>query len=162
MANEITDFINRVNQFVQSDRNIRTAITTTLAVHKPRIFVQGLDSVGARIGTYSTKPASISKSQQARNTGKTYFKGGYAEYKRAVGKNPGYVILRNTDQMYSDYGIVGGNGRYGYGFQNNENYNKSQWMEDKYEKEIFQLSDKELDVLTDVLVDQLDKELDRL
>lgn len=157
MANELTDFIEKVNQFVQSDRNIRTAISTTLAIHKPRIFVQGLDSRGTKIGTYGTNPISISKKAQARNTGKTYFKGGYSEYKRAVGKNPGYVILRNTDQMYGDYGIVGGNGKYGFGFQNNENYNKSQWMQDKYEKEIFELSDRELDVLANVLVDQLNR-----
>jgi hypothetical protein len=157
VADELSILINRVNQFVQSDRNIRTALTTTLAVHKPRIFVQGMDAKGARIGTYSTNPISVSKKAQARNTGKTYFKGGYAEYKRAVGKNPGYVILRNTDQMYNDYGIVGGAGKYGFGFQNKENYNKSQWMQDKYEKEIFELSDREVEIMANVLVDQLDK-----
>jgi hypothetical protein len=157
VANELTDLIIKVNQFVQSDRNIRTAISTTLAIHKPRIFVQGLDAAGNQIGTYSKNPISISTKSQARNTGKTYFKGGYAEYHGAIGKGSDKVNLRNTDQMYADYGVVGGNGKYGFGFQNNENYNKSQWMEEKYKKEIFELSDKELDVLADVLVDQLSK-----
>ena len=154
---ELTGFINRLNEFVQSDRNIRTALTTVMAIHKPRIFAQGFDSKGVKIGTYGTKPISISKKQQARNTGKTYFKGGYSEYKRAVGRNPGFVVLRNTDQMYGDYGIVGSPPNYGFGFQNTENYNKSQWMEAKYKKEIFSLSNNEEKILADVLVDQLNK-----
>lgn len=154
---EVIDSIDKLNAFIQSDRNIRTALTTTLAIHKPRIFVQGLDGTGNKIGTYGTKKISISKKNQARNTGKTYFKGGYAEYKRAIGKNPGYVILRNTDQMYMDYGLVGASGKYGFGFRNSKNYDKSQWMEDKYKKDIFELSDSELNVLVNVLVDQLDK-----
>lgn len=155
MANEFTDLIKRINDAVTSDRNLRTAITTVMAVHKPRIFEQGFDARGVKIGVYSTKPASISKNNQARDTGKTYFPGGYSEYKKAVGKNPGYVILRNTDQMYADYGIIGN----GFGFQNTENYNKSQWMENKYQKGIFELSNNEIDVLTNVLVDQLKQAL---
>lgn len=115
----------------------------------------GLDAGGTQIGTYSTKPESISKKQQARNTGKTFFKGGYAEYKKIIGRNPGYVILRNTDQMMMDYGLVGANGDYGFGFHNHTNYNKSQWMEDKYKKDIFDLSDYETGILSDVLTKQL-------
>jgi hypothetical protein len=156
---EVIDSIDKLNAFIHSDRNIRTALITTLAIHKPRIFVQGLDGSGSKIGTYGTNKISISRKNQARNTGKTYFKGGYAEYKRAIGKNPGYVILRNTDQMYMDYGLVGSSGQYGFGFKNSKNYDKSQWMEDKYKKDIFDLSDSELNVLTNVLVDQLDKVL---
>ena len=136
MANEFTDLINKINQAARSDRNHRIALTTVFAVHKQRIFNQGFDSKGAKIGTYGTKPISISKKNQARNTGKTYFGGGYSEYKRAIGKNPGFVNLRNTDQMMLDYGIQGSNLNYGFGFQNNENYNKSQWMEEKYKKEL--------------------------
>jgi hypothetical protein len=157
VADQITDQINKLNDFIQSDRNIRTALITTLAIQKPRIFVNGFDSKGTKIGTYGVKPISISKKNQARNTGKTYFKGGYAEYKRAVGKNPGYVILRNTDQMFMDYGLVGSSGKYGFGFQNSANYDKSQWMETKYKKDIFSISDNEINVLTNVLVDQLNR-----
>lgn len=153
MAEEFTDLINKINAAARSERNIRVALTTTLATHKPRIFQQGFDSKGAKIGTYSTKKASISRKQQARDTGKTTFQGGYAEYKRAVGKNPGFVILRNTDQMYMDYGIVGSGLNYGFGFQNNDNYNKSQWMEQKYHKVIFDISRNEESILKNVLTD---------
>lgn len=157
--NEFTTIIKRIDQAAKSNVSLRIALTTTLAVHKPRIFEKGLDANGSKIGTYSTDPISISKKSQARQTGKTYFKGGYSEYKTAIGKNPGFVNLRNTDQMVMDYGIVQSGNQFAFGFQNETNYNKSQWMQDKYDKDIFMLSDKELDILTDVLIKNLDKEL---
>lgn len=159
MANEFVNLINKINSAVRSDRNLRIALSSTLAIHKQRIFSQGFDAKGQKIGTYGTKPISISKKNQARNTGKTYFKGGYAEYKRIIGKNPGFVNLRNTDQMMMDYGLQGTNLSYGFGFQNTGNFNKSQWMEEKYRKQIFDLSRNEERVLADVLTDQLIKSI---
>lgn len=157
--NELGNFINKLNKAIRSEKNLRTAISTVLAVHKPRIFEQGEDVNGSKIGTYSTKAISISRKNQARQTGKTYFSGGYAQYKSSIGKNPGYVILRNTDQMMNDYGIVRSGSSFGIGFQNRENYNKSVWMQEKYDTEIFGHSDKEIDIIADVLVDQIIKQL---
>lgn len=159
MANEFTGLIAKINNAVRSDKNLRIALSSVLAIHKQRIFSGGFDGKGVKIGTYSTKPISISKSQQARNTGKTFFKGGYAEYKRAVGKNPGFVTLRNTDQMMMDYGLVGSNGSYGFGFQNGENFQKMQWMQDKYHKHIADISNHELETLADIVTAQLVKSL---
>lgn len=154
MANELTGLIQRINRAIQDDRIYRTALTTVIAVHKPRVFEKGLDGNGQKIGTYGTNPISIAKDRQARNTGKTYFKGGYAEYKRAIGKNPGFVNLRNTDQMMSDYGAVGSKA---IGFQNSVNADKSIWMEEKYQKDIFVLSDRELDTYMNVLSIEFNK-----
>jgi hypothetical protein len=151
----LTGLIHKINSVVRSDRNMRIALTSVLAIHKQRIFNQGFDGRGVKIGTYSTKPTTISKDQQARFTGKTAFRGGYAEYKRAVGKNPGYVILRNTDQMMMDYGLMGQNGNYGFGFTNAVNYQKAQWLQNKYQRDIFDVSKNEEEVLADILVDQL-------
>lgn len=159
MANEYVNLINKINLAIRSDQTMRKALTTVMAVHKPRIFEKGLAEDGSKIGTYGTNPISISKKNQARDTGKTYFSGGYAEYKKDIGKNPGYVILRNKDQMYADYGIVQSGGQFGFGFQNTVNADKSGWMETKYDKEIFQLTDKEVDLLGDVLVFELNKAL---
>ena len=155
--NEFTGLANKINNVVRNDRNHRIALSTVLAVHKQRIFVQGFDAKGNKIGTYSTKPISISRAKQARDTGRTKFKGGYAEYKTAIGKNPGFINLRNTDQLMMDYGLIGSNGEYGFGFQNTENFNKSQWVQDKKVKDIFDLSRSEENVLADILVDQLIK-----
>lgn len=155
MANELIALVDRINNAIRSERVLRTAITTVLAVHKPRIFEKGLDGNNSKIGTYGTNPISISKKSQARQTGKTYFKGGYAEYKKDIGKNPGYVNLRNTDQMMIDYGIVFNGGKFGLGFQNNENGNKSNWMEAKYNKDIFDHTQSELDLLGDVITAEI-------
>jgi hypothetical protein len=160
VANEFTGLIEKINNAVRSDKNHRIALSNVLAIQKPRIFSQGFDAKGQKIGVYSTRPASISKKNQARDTGRTYFKGGYAEYKRAVGKNPGYVNLRNTDQMMMDYGLMGSGLNYGFGFQNNTNFNKSQWAEQHFGlKQIFDISKNEENVLADSLVDQLIKSL---
>ena len=136
---------------------MRTALTSVLAIHKPRIFERGLDASKGKIGTYSTNPISISKRKQARNTGKTYFPGGWAEYKTAIGKNPGYKNYRNTDQMSQDYGIVANGGQFAFGFQNSENYNKSQWLQDMDDKDVFDLSEQELNLLGDVHKAEVEK-----
>jgi hypothetical protein len=153
------DPIIRALEALRSDpRVIKTALSSVLPEHKNRIFKSGFDSKGVQIGKYSTKAASISKKQQAINTGRTYFKGGYSEYKSAIGKNPGFVNLRNTDQMMVDYGLLQlGNNFFGFGFQNEANFQKSQWMEDKYKKPIFRLSKGEETLLTKVLTSEVKK-----
>jgi hypothetical protein len=74
-----------------------------------------------------------------------------------VGKNPGFVILRNTDQMVSDYGIRQAGNEFGLGFQNTENYDKSVWLQNKYDKQIFDHTEKELDILTATLEAEIAK-----
>lgn len=154
------DELKSINALLASDKGMRTALTTVLALQKRRIFQNGQDAGNSRIGVYDTKPTSVSKKQQARNTGKTYFKGGYSEYKTAIGKNPGFVILRNTDQMMMDYGmfVLGGN-QWGLGFSNDTNFDKSQWMEEKYKKDIFDQSPEEDQTLETILNSALDRYL---
>jgi hypothetical protein len=159
VANELSSIMQKIKKAATSEKTMRVALTSVLAVHKPRIFEKGQDSKNAKIGTYSTKPISISKTSQARNTGRTKFKGGYAEYKSAIGKNPGFVNLRNTDQMMMDYGLVVNGDKYGFGFQNSENFKKSDWMQDKYDKDIFDVSDSELDLLGNVLKAQIESQI---
>lgn len=156
MAKELLDLIQRINKAVRSEKAMRAALTTVMAKHKPRVFQQGEDAANSKIGDYSTKPISISKSSQARNTGKTYFKGGYAEYKRAIGKG-GTVNFRNTDQMQMDYQIIVSGGKYGFGFQNSENWEKSQWLQDKYNKDVFDISEEELNLLADTHKAEVEK-----
>lgn len=159
MANEFTALADKINKAVRNDRNLRIALSSVLAIHKQRIFSGGFDQRGVKIGTYSTKPISIARKDQARDTGRTHFKGGYAEYKTAVGKNPGFVNLRNTDQMMMDYGLVGGNGDYGFGFQNSRNFQKMKFLERKYVKDIADISKNELEKLADIVTDQLIRSL---
>lgn len=158
MADEFSVMISELNQITKTDRAMRTALNTVLAEQKRRIFSSGNDANNAQIGTYSTKPISIAKKDQAKQTGKTHFEGGYAEYKTLIGRNPGKVILRNTDQMMMDYGVlVLGQDKYGLGFTNDTNGDKSEWMEEKYQKDIFAESEFEGQIVENVLNQELDR-----
>lgn len=149
--NEYSKIIDKLNAAIKDERFQRIAASTVLASYKQRIFAQGQDAKNSKIGTYGTKPISISKKNQARQTGKTYFAGGYAEYKTAIGRNPGYVNLRNTDQMMMDLGLIKNGANFAFGFQNNLNGDKSVWMEEKYNKEIFTASQQEIDLFSQTL-----------
>lgn len=134
--------IAQLNRMMQTDRIMVAALSTVLAGQKKRIFQEGKDASSSKIGTYSTKPISIARKNQSRNTGKTYFKGGYREYKGLIGKGNNTVNLRNTDQMMMDYGVhILGRKEYGLGFNNPFNFDKSEWNEERYDKEIFAESD---------------------
>lgn len=156
MAKEIDDLIKRIDKAIKSDKAMRTALTSVMAIHKPRIFESGQDSGGGKIGSYSTEPISISRKKQARDTGHTTFPGGYAQYKQEIGKG-GDVNFRNTDQMQMDYQIIQNGSQFSFGFTNHFNYEKSQWLQDKYDKDVMDLTDKELDVLGDVHKAEVEK-----
>jgi hypothetical protein len=152
--------LKKVTDMARFDRGVKVAVQSVLATQKKRIFVDGEDATNSKIGTYSTDPISISKKNQSRNTGRTYFKGGYAEYKSAIGKNDGYVNLRNTDQMNFDYQFFDlGNSTYGIGFSNDFNFQKSGWLEKKYQKSIFNQSPKEGNILNTVIEYEIGKDL---
>ena len=132
------ELIDQLNMMMRSDRIMLATLSSVLAGHKKRIFQNGQDANLGQIGTYSTKPISIARKNQSRQTGKTYFRGGYKEYKSLIGKGSDKVNLRNTDQMQMDYGLkVIKRNEYGFGFTNQFNFDKSNWAEEKYNKEIF-------------------------
>jgi len=134
------------------------AINSVLAAQKKRIFQDGKASNESKIGTYSTTPISISKKSQAKNTGKTYFKGGYRQYKSLTGKGSSFVNLRNTDQMMMDLStqLVAVN-EFGIGFNNDFNADKSEWMEEKYKKDIFSSTVKEDNLFVKVFEFEINK-----
>lgn len=137
MAKGYDNLISQLNRMQLNDRAGIAAVNSVLAQMKKRIFQQGKASNGSKIGTYSTNPISISKKAQARNTGKTYFPGGYRQYKSLTGKGANTVNLRNTDQMMMDLSTtVVKKGQYGIGFNNQFNADKMDWNEEKYGKDI--------------------------
>lgn len=148
--------INDINRLIRSERIYIGAINSVLAAQKERIFVKGQSSDGSKIGTYGTKPISISRKNQSRNTGKTYFKGGYREYKSLIGKGSSFVNLRNTDQMMMDLGTNVAGNEFGIGFTNTFNADKRDWMEEKYSKDIFNTTDQEDDIFIKVIESRID------
>lgn len=149
---DYTKYIEALNRIVSSDKIHKTALLTVLAQHKRRIFQQGLDEKMSRIGTYDTTPANIKG---------TYYPGGYAQYKASKGKNPGFVVLRDTDSLQVGYGlkVIKYNQEYGFGHDNSFNYDKTQWMETKYQKRIFAPSQADRQLLLDTINVQLNREL---
>lgn len=131
---ELLNIVAKVNSAIKSDRGRRIALSTVLSVHKPRIFERGQAANGSQIGTYSKK---------------------YGEKKRLLGRNPGFVNLRLTDQMMMDYNLIISGDQYAFGFQNSFNADKAGWVSDRYNKDIFHLSDSELDLLMDILIKEL-------
>lgn len=159
MANEYLNLHEKFVNAIRDDRNQRVAAVTVLSQYKPRIFEKGQDSKNSKIGTYSKKPISISKKNQARQTGKTYFKGGYSEYHSDIGKGGDNVILDNTSQMKQDLNLIKNGPDWAFGFQNDVNGNKMEWMNKKYGKEISNATDQEVKLFSQVLQDQVMKGL---
>ena len=149
-----------INRVIQNERVLIAAANSVLAAQRERIFKQGNATDGSKIGQYSTRPISISKKRQARQTGKSYFAGGYREYKSLTGKEASFVNLQDTGQMMMDLGTtVLGRGEVGIGFSNQFNADKSYWAQDKYNKEIFSTSDSEDDLFDKVIQFELDRQL---
>lgn len=130
MANELLNIHNKIVTALRSDQIKRAALSTVLAVHKPRIFEKGEAEDGSKIGTYSKK---------------------YGEKKKKLGRNPGFVNLRLSDQMMADYQLIQDGQDYGFGFQNSFNADKMGWNTDRYGKRIAALNQKEMDLLGDTI-----------
>ena len=126
---DYTKYINQIRKLINDDAPIRAGIDAALKAQKQRIFGSGLDSSGAKIGTYSTKPATIKGTRYPK---------GYSQYKAALGKNPGFVILRDTDALMSSYNskVVSKNNEYTVA-PDAANFQKTEWMEAKYKRTIF-------------------------
>lgn len=87
------------------------------ALVKRRVFQNGLAQDGSKIGTYSTKPAYFAtnkpgvpkiapKSKVGRKGNKTYYAaGGYAEYRKAAGRQSQTVDLNLTGATFSGVGV---------------------------------------------------------
>lgn len=150
--------IRQVNAMVNAKNAGIAAINSVLAAQKKRIFQDGKASNESKIGTYSTKPTSISRKSQAKNTGKTYFKGGYRQYKSLLGKGASFVNLRNTDQMQMDLSTqVVGNNEFSIGFNNEFNADKMEWNEEKYRKKIADTTNKEDNLFVKVYEFEINK-----
>lgn len=155
---EFSIMINELNNLLNVDKTMRIAMSSLLAAQKKRIFQEGNDAENSKIGTYSKKKISISRKNQAKDTGRTVFEGGYAEYKSLIGRNPGYVNLRNTDQMMMDFSVqIISSNEYGLGFNNDINFDKTEWMESKYKKEIFDESSQEAELVENIILTEIDK-----
>lgn len=113
---EMIRFIKQINELINSDKVERSVFSSVHAKITDRIFNEGKSESG-QIGTYST------------------------EYiKRRVKNNWGSsrkVILQFTGQMKNDFSLIKDGNDWGSGFKNRKNGDKSRWVEETYDKDIF-------------------------
>lgn len=146
---------------------LRTVATTLIAEIKTRIHEKGIASDGSKIGNYSRKPMYVSKSANVGRSfgapvGKTgrskfksgiregqehksrYFEGGYDEYKKVIGRNElGSVNLSLSGQLNSQLTIQPTEKGYGMGWADAEKFKRAQFLEKKYGKKIWALTETE-------------------
>jgi hypothetical protein len=103
---------------VHSDELTRTQAVSLMAVMKDRIHVQGKDSNGNQIGTYT--PAYIKYKRMSKGRG-----------------TDNKVILSLTRQMESGYVPEAIENGYAICFRTAEDMQKARWCEETYEKPIF-------------------------
>ena len=140
------------------DAMLRTVALTVLPELKKRVHVEGKDSNGNQIGTYSpgymklrtgnygnsAKYVKGKKQGQNKNAG-THEKGSNAgqarpKYNRTADPK---VVASLTRQMENDESVMPTPTGYGIGFNNSDNYNKSQYVEATYKKPIWKLTEEE-------------------
>lgn len=136
---------------------------------KDRIFLNGLDVVGAPIGQYSTKPmyASLKGTSQVRSSslrgkGKfsnspkfkngnsrksMYLAGGYSEYRTVVGRQNSTVDLNLTGSMQKDIRLGSMDNAVVLSFTTDTQLKKAAGNETRFGKTIFSASELELDGL---------------
>ena len=103
---------------VHSDELTRTQAYSLMAVMKDRIHVQGKDSNGNQIGTYTPAYVKYKRMRKGRGTDNK-------------------VILSLTRQMESGYKPEAIENGYAICFRTAEDMQKARWCEETYEKPIF-------------------------
>ena len=122
-----------MNALAKTNKMELSIATSMLAVTADRIFAQGKDASSAQIGTYS------------KGYLKTRIKDNYPSSTK--------VILQATRQMANDWSVISTGNSLGLGFKNQTNADKSGWVEETYDKKIFEHTKDEINTI-DKLIDK--------
>lgn len=128
MSAEIRREINKLNSLIRGDRIDRRALSAMQTQLDIRIFKEGKYANGRELGDYSEEYQKLRARKGINETVK--------------------VNLQFTGQMRKDFKLkVLGKNQYGSGFDNVENFDKSEWLEALYRGIIFELSKEEEQLL---------------
>lgn len=122
--------------FLTDPNFIRPILLTVHQQMTKRIFDEGKDDKNALIGEYT----------------ESYIR---TRERRGLGSDP-KVILQFTGQMRNDFLLISDRNQFGSGFTNQANADKSFWVEETYDKTIFNLTDQEEKLLFDLLNERID------
>ncbi len=140
MAANMNVFINSLNELINTDKTDRKVLSSVHSRVLDRVFGDGQDANNAPIGSYSD---GYIKQRQKNKWGSSR-----------------KVILQYTGQMKNDFSLVKEGGDWGSGFKNKKNGEKSRWVEETYDKTIFDLTKNEeelIDMLYAVELKQLSR-----
>ena len=102
-----------------------------------RIFDDGKDSNNQKIGSYSK---------------------GYIERRKKKGLGGSKKVnLQFTGQMKNDFLLIEQNGKFGSGFTNSRNADKSEWVESTYNKDIFSPTTQEEKLAQELFEDEINR-----
>jgi len=119
VANELQPIIKQTQRLIrEQDKLLRTVAVTMQAVTSERIFNQGKDMNNAQIGSYSD----------------SYIK---QRVKKGLGSNR-KVVVTFTGQLQNDWSVVQDGSVVGLGFKNSVNADKAKFVEETYNKIIFE------------------------
>lgn len=168
----------KLNELTHNNVPLARAVATTHADQMQRIFTEGKDSTGAKIGQYnSTDPLYVDPKTSPRRfptkgkTGETRFKNGkahktgffssYKAFRASQGRQTSYVDLKLHGQLQSDMSnslTRLSPAVWVTGTKNRKNSKKAEGAEKKYGN-IFNLTKDEKEDLKEVLRDELLKAL---
>lgn len=172
------DLINKIrNDLTKVEKAYGLAVAATHAEVVDRIFEEGENNRGGKIGTYSTKPIYVNPDYSPKKfapkgkTGRTsfnngkkhktgYFESGYKGFRQAIGRESNKVNLRLFGTLQSDFSNSlekRQSGLYVTGIKNKANAGKIEGIQYKYGN-VFLLQKDE----RKLLVTTFQKELNRL
>lgn len=170
------------------DESMRVAVRVSHNDTVVRIFERGQATSGAQIGQYSTKPTLVGSSsfktkgaankifgstakraaQEWRRVGGhnlVLLPGGYKEIRRLEGLETGFVNLRWTNNLQSDFRASIQKRKptqYVTGTNRDDNAEKIGHLEDHFGKEIFAPTEQESDIFVTVQNRELEKRFDTI
>lgn len=154
------DLGDKIRSLQHPDLLLREIATSMQAVVRDRVHTDGIASDGSQIGTYSKEYMSVRTGQFATNKkvakgkkkGELRTEGTFTRGIHKGEQRPMYnrtsdtkVIGSLTRQMESDWSAQPTPTGYGLGYNNIENFNKSQYLEATYKKKIWPLTNNEED-----------------
>ena len=130
-----------------------TVANDFLADFSERVFEDGLDSKGQKIGTYSERPFKLKPEELKGYAGllpvgrlkNTYFKGGYKEFREKLGREGDFVNLDLTGSLRLSVKVGQKNGKIAVGIIGKSEVKKARDNEQHFGKDIFSPSKKELE-----------------
>jgi hypothetical protein len=155
IVNKITG---QLKSLQNPDQMLRTVAFALLPEIKKRVHVDGKDSAGQQIGTYSPGYMQLrtggydnsDRKTKGKSKGELKNAGSFTRGAKKGQPRPKYnrtgdtkVILSLTRQMENDLSVLPVGNGYGIGYNNPDNFKKSQYNEATYKKRIWAPTEEE-------------------